>query len=377
MAAALLVLLDLSWEIELKEPMSEHVTEYIYYALKRCKLDGTIQIFGCAIFYSLCYRSESGQEFVLTGDSTGLLKCIRENHGGDTEVEYAARRLELALKFDGWRGNIEQLMNMEIRGKKIPAKYLKQSPHERRFPPDNKFPLEEAEDERNHEIDEVDRLKFEAAKRAKEEEAYRKERAAKAKAEKQAAKAAKDAMIASKSLKATDMNGDTLQPISLQDAYENEEAASDDIMQAIAKMEVNIAEYKDEVERANIPDNNDFKNISETKGDRDDDEGSIISKLSFAEENEISSPWGSVANSPRTENVIQTPLHLSKKALKPDFDQKGKDLFSSSSVDRKGEDEQVDSTENMKTQEAYHSMQAGEAESKSDKDAERGAKDEK
>ena len=61
-AAALLVLQDLSWEIELKEPMSEFITEYIYYAMKRCKLDGTIQIFGCGIFYSLCYRCESGQE---------------------------------------------------------------------------------------------------------------------------------------------------------------------------------------------------------------------------------------------------------------------------------------------------------------------------
>lgn len=374
--AALLVLQDLSWEIEIKELMSEHITEYIYYAMKRCKLDGTIQILGCGIFYSLCYRCESGQEFVLTGDSTGLIKCMRENHGGDPEVEYAARRLELSLKFDGWRGNIERLMNLEIRGKKIPIKFLKQSPHERRFTPDHKFSLEEAEDERNAAIDKEDQLKFEAAQRAKEEAAYRKERAAKAKAQREAEKAVKAEKRRPQGVDgstATDMDGNALQA-TLEDAHDTARGTEDedDIMGAIAKMESDIAEYKHEVGSAGGFDDKDTKDV-QVKASGDDN-GSVMSKLSFAEEDEIASPWGSVANSPRAESVIQTPLHLTKKKMKP---AEREDSKEGPYRDEKGEDAKSDSLENMKTQEAVHSREAGEAESKASKDAHRDTKDEK
>ena len=279
---------------------------------------------------------------------------------------------------------------MEIKGKKIPAKYLKQSPHERRFPEDNKFPLEEAEDERNAAIDEEDRHKFEAAQRAKEEEAYRKERAAKAKAEKEARKAAKadrklldgGGPASSEILRATDMEGNALQPIPSQDAYDatGETAGVDenDIMGAIARMEGNIAEYKNDSGAGADVDETDTKmKAGDNDDDHDDhDDASIVSKLSFAEEQDMPTPQGSVENTPRANSVIQTPLHLSRKKLVPEEEKeregesKGVPFYD----DKKGGG---DEEEHLKTQEAVHSSQAGgEAEAKASRDS-RDAKEEK
>ena len=49
---------------------------------------------------------------------------MRLYHGGDLEVMRYARKLELSLKFNGWRGLVETLMAMEMKGEKIPQKYV-------------------------------------------------------------------------------------------------------------------------------------------------------------------------------------------------------------------------------------------------------------
>ncbi len=283
-------------------------------------------------------------------------------------------------------------MNMEIKGKKIPAKFLKQSPHERRFPEDNKFPLEEAEDERNAVIDDEDRHKFEAAQRAKEDEAYRKERAANAKAEKEALKATKAAQKivdgggpASGLLHATDMDGNILQPIPSQDAFNTTEETAgldeDDIMGAIARMEGRIAEYKSDSGAGADVDTKETKmEAGENKGgdndDHADDQASLVSKLSFAEEQDMSTPLASVENTPRDNAVIQTPLHLSRKELAPKEERERE--RESKGVSLNDDKKNVwDEEENLKTQEAVHSSLAGgEAEAKAGKDS-RDAKEDK
>ena len=100
---------------------------------------------------------------------------------------------------------------MEIKGKKIPDKYLQTSPYERRFPPGHMFPLEEQEAERDAEVDNEENRLLEIEAHKKEEEAYRKEKAALAKAEAARLKAEKKAKLAdSKLLQATDADGNPL-----------------------------------------------------------------------------------------------------------------------------------------------------------------------
>jgi hypothetical protein len=172
------VLSVLAWDYDLKEPMAEYCVEFVYYAMKKCCEDGATIINGLKIFYNLCYRCESGAERILYGDSIGLLEMVKEYHGGDIIVMRYHRKLQLALKENGWRGNVENLISMEIKGKKIPKEYLQPSPFERRFPPGFKFPLEEAEDERIAEEEEEERKIKEAEMHRLEEEEYQREMSA-------------------------------------------------------------------------------------------------------------------------------------------------------------------------------------------------------
>jgi hypothetical protein len=305
--ATLQVLYDLSWEIELKEPMAENSAEYVYFAMKMCKLDGAIQLFGMRILYSLVYRCEGAQEFVLANDSTGLLRCIRENHGGDPEIEFGCRRLELALKFDGWRGNVERCMSLEIKGKKIPDKYLKTSPLERRFPDGFKFPLEEQEDERNAAVDDEENRLLEMEQHRKEEEAYRAEKAAAAKAAKaalaQEKKSKKLERVESKGgLQDTDENGEPVIPPTSDTAADSKGGDDDDILGRIANLESKIDDYKrDDCAKDGV----------EAKDGGDDD--SVMSGLTLGhEEFPMDMDLGpDEAGRASPENVIQTPLTAS------------------------------------------------------------------
>ena len=186
-------------------------------------------------------------------------------------------------------------------------------------------------------------------------------------------------------LRATDMEGNALQPIPSQDAYDatGETAGVDenDIMGAIARMEGNIAEYKNDSGAGAYVDETDTKmKAGDNDDDHDDhddhDHASIVSKLSFAEEQDMPTPQGSVENTPRANSVIQTPLHLSRKKLVPEEEKeregesKGVPFYD----DKKGGG---DEEEHLKTQEAVHSSQAGgEAEAKASRDS-RDAKEEK
>ncbi len=169
---------DIAVEPEQKETMSTTVVEYVYYAMKVCQESAMAVMCGMKIFYALMYRCESAQQMILCGDSLRLLRTVRHNHGGDLEVMRVARKLELALKENGWRGNVEKLMAMEMRGETIPRKYLKKALYEREFSDKFKFPLEQQEDERvaQEEADEAKQRLLE--RQLQEEEAFQKERSA-------------------------------------------------------------------------------------------------------------------------------------------------------------------------------------------------------
>lgn len=80
------------------------------------------------LLYNLCYRCESGQEAILlTLDTQELLAECRHQHSGDPEVMRLCRRLELALMHDGWRGNVEELIQKEMNNETIEEEYLRES----------------------------------------------------------------------------------------------------------------------------------------------------------------------------------------------------------------------------------------------------------
>lgn len=99
-------------------------------------------MYGLQILYSLIYRCQSAQQMILCGDSQGTLRFIRLHHGGDVDVMKWARKFELAICDPGWRGNVEKLMEMEMRNETIPEEYLVKSNWQREFSKDWKFPLE-------------------------------------------------------------------------------------------------------------------------------------------------------------------------------------------------------------------------------------------
>lgn len=79
---------------------------------------------GMHLLYNLCYLCESGQNIMLGFDIRTCIKMCYENFFGDSEVMRQCRRLELALKKDGWRGYVESLIEREMRGEKLEAHYL-------------------------------------------------------------------------------------------------------------------------------------------------------------------------------------------------------------------------------------------------------------
>lgn len=74
--------------------------------------------------YNLCYRCESGQEALLHCGMKRVLDRIKELHSGDPQILYQCRRLELALKKDGWRGNVEENIEREMKGDDIDSMWL-------------------------------------------------------------------------------------------------------------------------------------------------------------------------------------------------------------------------------------------------------------
>lgn len=73
-----------------------------------------------------CHSCESGQEAILACcDPAELLGGITHIHSGDPDVMQQLRRVELALKHNGWRGQVESLVTREMRGEVLEEEYLR------------------------------------------------------------------------------------------------------------------------------------------------------------------------------------------------------------------------------------------------------------
>ena len=103
---------------------------------------------GLQLFYNLCYRCvsvlcdvnftqimmwcygrcESGQEAILTCcNPDDFIGGVVHNHSGDSDVMRQCRRLELALKHNGWRGQVETLITREMLGEALGQEHLQRA----------------------------------------------------------------------------------------------------------------------------------------------------------------------------------------------------------------------------------------------------------
>ena len=75
------------------------------------------------------FRCECGQEAILTTISESeFFGTVYNNHSGDPDVMRQSRRLELALKANGWRGSVEALVTREMQGEELEEEFLQVSP---------------------------------------------------------------------------------------------------------------------------------------------------------------------------------------------------------------------------------------------------------
>eukprot|EP01031_Cornospumella_fuschlensis_P025147 gene25147-30368_t len=113
-------------ELEVREQLSFIVTQPVIFALGICEEEPYIVMHGLQLLYNLCYRCESGQEMVLLclRDSKKFLTSVRHKHSADADVMRQARRLELALEPDGWRGNVEAILTREMKAEEEKYDFL-------------------------------------------------------------------------------------------------------------------------------------------------------------------------------------------------------------------------------------------------------------
>jgi hypothetical protein len=120
-----------------RELMASVVTEDVIRAMVVCSEEGYVVYWGCRLLYNVCYRSEAGQDVILS--RSALLKVIdvsEYNHAGDPDVLRQIVRLKLAVLPAGWRGSVEEDIERQMRalglGKPVPADLSAAGPKQRR-----------------------------------------------------------------------------------------------------------------------------------------------------------------------------------------------------------------------------------------------------
>ena len=99
-----------------RELMASVVTEDVIRAMVVCSEEGYVVYWGCRLLYNVCYRSEAGQDVILSRST--LLKVIdvsEYNHAGDPDVLRQIVRLKLAVAPAGWRGSVEDDIERQMR----------------------------------------------------------------------------------------------------------------------------------------------------------------------------------------------------------------------------------------------------------------------
>jgi hypothetical protein len=114
----------LGQEIDTREQMAELLGPVIVETLFKFEEDPNVMKFGLRTLYNFCYRAEGAQVYILESNIKKLLKRAHYFHAGEPDVARQIRRLELTLKVDGWRGNVEDLIEIEMKGDELDSVYL-------------------------------------------------------------------------------------------------------------------------------------------------------------------------------------------------------------------------------------------------------------
>jgi hypothetical protein len=114
----------LAEEQDTRELIAILAAEPTIQALKVCEEQAEVYIAGMRFLYNLCYFSESGQGIVAGLEVRQILRIAKINFHGEFEVDRQCRRLELAIKKNGWRGYVENLIDREMRGERLEDCYL-------------------------------------------------------------------------------------------------------------------------------------------------------------------------------------------------------------------------------------------------------------
>ena len=106
----------LSQNPEQRELMASVVPGSVIKCILKCNEESGIANYGLQFLYNCCYRNEHGQIEVLdTGLTDQLLDFVHTYFAGDFTCMRNCRRLELALQPDGWRGNVENKLEAELK----------------------------------------------------------------------------------------------------------------------------------------------------------------------------------------------------------------------------------------------------------------------
>lgn len=99
-----------------RETLAQDCAINIVRAATLCSDEARVVLAALRTLYNLCYRSESGHEAVVLGGAKDLLDLAESRLSSDFDVTRQCRRLKLALSPDGWRGNVEAVIEREMKG---------------------------------------------------------------------------------------------------------------------------------------------------------------------------------------------------------------------------------------------------------------------
>jgi len=108
---------------EHREQMAYVTAAASIFAIKLCEEESNVMLQGLKYLYNLCYRCESGQEILRHRNIKPIIISAHSLHGSDKDIMYQCHRLELAMKKDGWRGYIEEIITKEMFGESIDPMY--------------------------------------------------------------------------------------------------------------------------------------------------------------------------------------------------------------------------------------------------------------
>jgi len=125
----LIIIGYLAQESETRDLCAEHGAKAIIEAVKLCLDEQQMIVQGFKCLYNFCFMCELGQTIVLEEVRKGeeepytildVVRLVRKSDfSADYETMYETRRLELALKKDGWRGRVEEQLTIEMKARSL------------------------------------------------------------------------------------------------------------------------------------------------------------------------------------------------------------------------------------------------------------------